>query len=201
MMAYKLQNPAFRTQILTILSGEEGDGKSTFINTYFKLFDNYTLIIQNLNTFFEDKSTVEYKKLLICLDDVSGNGNFEHDGQLRSKITSNSLTVRPLYENAKVIDNYSDLWYTSNQRNIVKMTDDGNRRFFQTETTSYYRGNTGFWNDYVKNIYKSNDCFNPIALRQIYEGLMNFPWQEHITKGFQEYIQKVAPWMVDEIIK
>ena len=189
-MASRIQKPAFRTEILVILTGAEGDGKSMFINTYFKLFDKYTAVIQNLNNYFEDKSTIEYQKLLLCLDDVSGNGNFENDGLLRSKITSSTLTVRPLYENAKTIDNFCDLWYTTNQRSIVKMLDEAIRRFFQTETTSHYRGNTVFWNWYIKHIYKTNKVFNPIALRQIYEGLMNWDINKHITKGFQDPIDK-----------
>lgn len=180
MMAYKTQNPAFRTEILTILSGGEGDGKSTFVRTFFNLFDDYTMELQNLNLFFEDKNTLEYRKLLICIDDVSGTGNFEHDGQLRSRITGNKLTVRPLYEQSKTIDNHCDYWMTTNNKNVVKMSDDADRRFFQTETTQYYLGNTDFWDDYKKNIQN-----NPIALRQIYEGLMEFKYQEHITKGFQ----------------
>jgi hypothetical protein len=36
------------------------------------------------------------------------------------------------------------------------------------ETTDYYRNNATFFNDYSKNIVD-----NPIAIRQIYEGLMN----------------------------
>ena len=41
------------------------------------------------------------------------------------------------------------------------------QRFLQVETTSYYRGNTKFFNDYITNVVE-----NPIALRQIYEGLI-----------------------------
>lgn len=180
MMAYKIQNPAFRTEILTILSGGEGDGKSTFVRTFFNLFDDYTMELQNLNLFFEDKNTLEYRKLLICIDDVSGTGNFEHDGQLRSRITGNKLTVRPLYEQSKTIDNHCDYWMTTNNKNVVKMCDDADRRFFQTETTQYYLGNTDFWDDFKENIQN-----NPIALRHIYEGLMKFDYKKYITKGFQ----------------
>jgi len=185
MMAYKIQNPAFRTEILTILSGGEGDGKSSFVRTFFNLFDDYTMELQNLQHFFEDKSTLEYRKLLICIDDVSGTGNFEHDGQLRSCITGNKLTVRPLYEQSKTIDNHCDYWMTTNYKNVVKMSDDADRRFFQTETTQYYLNNTEFWDDFRENIQN-----NPIALRQIYEGLMTFKYQEHITKGFQSKVDK-----------
>lgn len=185
MMAFKIQNPAFRTEILTILSGGEGDGKSSFVRTFFNLFDDYTMELQNLEHFFEDKSTLEYRKLLICLDDVSGTGNFEHDGQLRARITGNKLTVRPLYEQSKTIDNYCDYWMTTNYKNVVKMSDEADRRFFQTETTQYYLNNTEFWDDFRENIQN-----NPIALRQIYEGLMTFKYQEHITKGFQSKVDK-----------
>ena len=185
MMAFKIQNPAFRTEILTILSGGEGDGKSSFVRTFFNLFDDYTMELQNLEHFFEDKSTLEYRKLLICLDDVSGTGNFEHDGQLRARITGNKLTVRPLFEQSKTIDNYCDYWMTTNYKNVVKMSDEADRRFFQTETTQYYLNNTEFWDDFRENIQN-----NPIALRQIYEGLMTFKYQEHITKGFQSKVDK-----------
>jgi hypothetical protein len=185
MMAYKVQNPAYRTDILTILSGGEGDGKSTFVRTFFKLFDNNSMELHNLNHFFEDKNTIEYRKLLICIDDVSGNGNFEHDGQLRARITGNKLTVRPLYEQAKIIDNHADYWMTTNNKNVVKMGDDTSRRFFQTETTKYYLNDTIFWDDFNKNIFN-----NPVALRQIYEGLKNFDFKQHITKGFQSIEDK-----------
>jgi len=185
MMAYKIQNPAFRTDILTILSGGEGDGKSSFMRTYFNLFDNMSMDLQNLNHFFEDKNTIEYRKLLICIDDVSGSANFEHDGQLRARITGKKLTVRPLYEQAKIIDNLCDYWMTTNNKNVVKMGDDTTRRFFQTETTQYYLGNTVFWDDYFANIQD-----NPVALRQIYEGLKDFKWKEHIPKSFQSIDDK-----------
>ena len=67
---------------------------------------------------------------------------------------------------------------TTNNRNVVKITDDSIRRFFQVETTEYYRGNTEFFNDYSKNIVD-----NPIAIRQIYEGLMNINVDEIIPSG------------------
>jgi hypothetical protein len=71
---------------------------------------------------------------------------------------------------------------TTNNRNVVKITDDSVRRFFQVETTDYYRGNTEFFNDYSKNIVD-----NPIAIRQIYEGLMNINVDEIIPTGnFQQ---------------
>ena len=67
---------------------------------------------------------------------------------------------------------------TTNNFNVVKISDESNRRFLQVETTSYYKGNIEFFNDYLKNIVE-----NPIALRQIYEGLMNFDISSVVPSG------------------
>ena len=49
-------------------------------------------------------------------------------------------------------------------------------------SSEYYRGNTTFFNDYSKHIVD-----NPIAIRQIYEGLINFNVDEIIPSGnFQQ---------------
>ncbi len=71
---------------------------------------------------------------------------------------------------------------TDNKRNIVKITDDRVRRFFQVQTTDYYRNNATFFNDYSKYIVD-----NPIAIRQTYEGLMNINVEVIIPSGnFQQ---------------
>ena len=72
---------------------------------------------------------------------------------------------------------------TTNNINVVNICDNSIRRFMQVETTDYYRNNTSFFNDYSTNIVD-----NPEALRQIYEGLMNFNVNEVIPSGnFQTF--------------
>jgi hypothetical protein len=71
---------------------------------------------------------------------------------------------------------------TTNNLNVVKLTDKSMRRWFQLSTTSYYNANYVFFNDYVDNIIN-----NPIAIRQIYEGLMNYDWKEVVpSSNFQD---------------
>ena len=40
---------------------------------------------------------------------------------------------------------------TTNNHNVVKISDDSTRRYFQVETTQYYQGNIDFFNDFIVN--------------------------------------------------
>ena len=71
---------------------------------------------------------------------------------------------------------------TTNNTNVVKITDDSTRRWFQTEATNYYLGNIEFFVNYRKNIIK-----NKQALRAIYDGLVNYDWNSIVpSANFQD---------------
>ena len=75
---------------------------------------------------------------------------------------------------------------TTNNTNVVKITDDSTRRWFQLETSNYYLGNVDFFNDFKENIFN-----NDTALRQIYEGLMQYKWKDIVKSGnFQDSTYK-----------
>ena len=80
------------------------------------------------------------------------------------------------------IDNLCDYDMTTNNINVVKITDDSERRWFQTEVSNYFANNFDFFIDYNDNIL-SND----IAIKQIYEGLKQYDWKSVVKSGnFQD---------------
>jgi hypothetical protein len=185
--AYRLQNPGKRSYICVVYFGEEGDGKSKFIDTIYKVFGaEYTCQIDTAKKLYDSHSTYENEKLFICVNDAAGNDSFENDDILKTKITEDKLYINPKGIQAYEIDNLNDYDKTTNNLNVVKLNDKSMRRWFQLSTTSYYNSNYVFFNDYVNNIIN-----NPIAIRQIYEGLINYDWKEVVPScNFQDPVYK-----------
>ena len=181
--AYRLQNPGKRSYVCVVYHGEEGDGKSKFIETIYGVFGGkYTTQLDSAKKLYESHSTFENQKLLLCINEAGGNENFENSEILKTRITEDKLFVNPKGIQAYEIDNICDYDMTTNNLNVVKLTDKSMRRWFQLSTTSYYNANYVFFNDYVDNIIN-----NPIAIRQIYEGLMNYDWKEVVpSSNFQD---------------
>ena len=180
--AFRLQNPGLRSKVCVIYYGPEGIGKSTFIETIYKVFGKYVVFIDKAKKMYENHSTFEKEKIFICVNEASGTDNFENSEVLKTRITESKLYINPKGIQAYEIDNLCDYDMTTNNINVVKITDDSERRWFQTEITNYYVDNIKFFVDFNDNIL-SNDN----AIRQIYEGLIKYDWKGVVkTCNFQD---------------
>ena len=180
--AFRVQNPGLRTKVCVIYYGVEGTGKSTFIETIYKVFGKFIVFIDKAKKIYENHSTFEKEKIFICVNEASGTDNFENSEVLKTRITESKLYINPKGIQAYEIDNLCDYDMTTNNINVVKITDDSERRWFQTEVTNYYANNIDFFVDYNDNIL-SND----IAIKQIYEGLKQYDWKSVVKSGnFQD---------------
>ena len=180
--AYRIQNPGLRSNICVIYFGEEGTGKSTFIDTIYSVFGKYAIQIDKAKKLYDSHSTFEKEKCFICVNEAGGSDNFENSEVLKTRITENKLYINPKGLQAYEIDNICDYDMTTNNINVVKITDASIRRWFQHECSTFYMGNIEFFNDYRKNILNNTN-----AIRQIYDGLMAYDWKDIIKSGnFQD---------------
>ena len=194
--AYRLVNPANRTNVILIICGGEGDGKNRLSAPIYKILDNYATSLDTAKKLYETHSTYEYRKLFLVVNEAGGIANFENSEILKTRATEPTINVNPKGIQPYEIDNMCDYDMTTNNYNVVKITDDSTRRFLQIETTSYYKNNYEFFNDYIENIEN-----NPIALRQIYEGLINFDYKTIVPSlNFQDIRYKPAS-IVNEDVK
>ena len=180
--AYRLQNAGLRTKVCFIYYGVEGIGKSTFIETIYKVFGKFVVFIDKAKKMYENHSTFEKEKIFICVNEAGGADNFENSEVLKTRITENKLYINPKGIQAYEIDNLCDYDMTTNNINVVKITDDSERRWFQTEITNYYADNIDFFIDFNDNILN-----NDYAIKQIYEGLNKYDWKSVVKSGnFQD---------------
>jgi hypothetical protein len=193
--AFRLQNPGLRTNVCVVYYGEEGGGKSTFIDTIYSLFGKYAIQIDKAKKLYESHSTFEKEKCFICVNEAGGTDNFENSEVLKTRITENKLHINPKGLQAYEIDNFCDYDMTTNNVNVIKITDSSTRRWFQHECSSYYLGNVEFFNDYKKNIINNNN-----ALRQIYDYLINYDWKDVIkSHNFQDVNYKPDTYITKQV--
>ena len=176
--AQRIQTPAKRTNICVVYYGEERIGKNRFIEVIKKIMEDYYEDLDCAKKLYEKHSMYEFKKLFLCINEVQGIDNFQNADILKTRITENTIPVNPKGIQPYKIDNMCDYDMTTNNKNVIKITDKSHSRFFQVECTEYYKGNADFFNDYMENIEN-----NPIAIRQIYEGLMKFDVKSVIPSG------------------
>jgi len=193
--AMRLQQPSIRSNVIFIMCGTEGDGKNKMLEPIYKIFDEYAQTLDKSSKLYDTHSMYEYKKLLVRIDEAGGLANFTNADSLKARATENKLSINPKGIQAFTIDNFCDYDMTTNNHNVVKISDDSTRRYFQVETTQYYQGNIDFFNDYIINI----EC-NPNALRQIYDGLMAFDWKKIVPSGnFQDARYKPITTITAEV--
>ena len=131
----------------------------------------------------------------IVVNEAGGIANFENSEILKTRATEPTINVNPKGIQPYEIDNMCDYDMTTNNYNVVKITDDSTRRFLQVETTPYYRNNCAFFTDYAENIEN-----NPTALRQIYEGLINFDYKAVVPSlNFQDPRYKPASAVNEDV--
>ena len=94
---------------------------------------------------YEKHFTFEKEKYFPCVNEASGTDNFKNSDILKTRITENILSINPKGIQAYDIENLCDYDMTTNNTNVVKITDDSTRRWFQLETSNYYLGNIGFF--------------------------------------------------------
>jgi hypothetical protein len=193
--AMRLQIPSKRSNVIFIMCGTEGDGKNRFLEPIYKIFNDYAQTLDKSSKLYDTHSMYEFKKLLVRIDEAGGLANFTNADSLKTRATEPTLSINPKGVQAFTITNFCDYDMTTNNHNVVKLDDNSTRRYFQVETTTYYQGNIEFFNDYIINLES-----NPIAIRQIYKGLMEFDWRAVVpSENFQDAKYKPMTTITAEV--
>jgi hypothetical protein len=176
--AYRLQNPAYKTQLCLIIYGSEGDGKNMLLTPIYKIFGKSASSIDDAEKLYDKHCELENQRLFILVNETGGDANFKKADVLKSRITDPELWINPKGTKAYCVANRCDYDMTTNNKNVVKLSLTSHRRFLQIETTQYYSGNTEFFNDFLKNIVNNEN-----ALKQIYDGLMKLDVTKYVPSG------------------
>jgi Family of unknown function (DUF5906) len=167
--AYRIQKPGLRTKVCLIVCGQEGQGKNSMFDVMYKIWGKWGIQLDTTEKLYDTHSVIEKERLFVLVNEAVGTANFENSERLKTRITDTTVHINPKNIQSYSLDNLCDYEMTTNNYNVVKITDDSHRRFLQVETTPFYKGNSQFWMDYHKNVVG-----NPNAIKQIFDGLRAF---------------------------
>ena len=175
--ANKLQRPGNRSRVSIIFySNEKGIGKNRLLDTFNKILgDKYFAELESAKKqLYGEHSTMEERRLLLIVNEAKGIDNLENADILKSRITTETISLNPKGIQPYTINNLCDYVMTTNNDKVVDM-DDTERRFLILECGSSLIQNSAYFTDYTKEVVD-----NPVALRCIYEYLMNWDILKHI---------------------
>jgi len=120
-----------KTGTAWILLGRTGTGKGLMFDMFFrKVFGEYAKTAKT-DTIDDDKNGFLEDTLLLFVDEFK-----EHDGKsssrlhnvIKNMVTEKSMTIRHMRQTAKTVRNYTNFVFTTNELDIMTITDD-DRRF------------------------------------------------------------------------
>lgn len=140
-LANIFQQPTNKSEIMIVLKGKKGIGKSDFVlmlgrmlneDYVFETRDPAKEVWGSFNDAIENK-------ILVNIDEPEGLDNAKNIEKLKGAITSKVINIKKKYKNLSVDKNYVNFIMTLNEENTgIRITDD-NRRFalFESATKRY----------------------------------------------------------------
>jgi hypothetical protein len=144
--AHILQKPFENPLSAIILTGREGCGKDTLGDFFceWMLGDVYSHNYTSTKQFWEKHDTGRFGKFLVKLEEANGYLNRQNVGDMKSIITSRTITVNPKGEKPITSSNYNRFLMTTNEGSPVKI-EEGSRRFMLSACSTDKIGDIAYW--------------------------------------------------------
>lgn len=161
-MAHIVQNPFMKTgTAVCLINQEKGTGKDSMASWFSNVIGkSHTAHYTSESQLWEKHDSKKEGAILMYLEEVGGGLNFEHNEDVKTLITSDSITVNKKNVKAYEVPNIGNILATSQKAQPFKI-EDGCRRFW------FVQGSLRLWKkyDYWKSFYettKLNDINEPM---------------------------------------
>ena len=159
-LADLIQNPHILPEVAIVMCGGKGVGKDLLIDILVKLIgQQYTTRTQSFNTLFGNFNSGVKNKLLIQLNEVSGNDGYKQKEDLKVFITQKTVEINEKMLKPYILQNYARLLICTNNNNPVEITAD-NRRYFVIEAGNKQKRD--YYDNMYDNILNNNDAMSAI---------------------------------------
>jgi hypothetical protein len=187
-LAHILQKPFENPLSCVILTGREGCGKDT-IGDFFcewMLGDTYSHNYTSTKQFWEKHDSGRFGKFFVKLEEANGYLNRQNVGDMKSIITSRTLSINPKGKDPITTANYNRFFMTTNEGCPVKV-EEGSRRFMVSACSSDRIGDIPYWKKVRATL------FNAEGAATVGKYLMNLDLSNFETTVFPEnpYLQQL----------
>lgn len=147
-LAHMIQKPNEKMPVCFILQGDQGTGKSYHLKPLQKLLHDYFISSSDINDFIgKSHANGFYRKILINLNECQMDANsFKYEGQIKSFITEDTITLDEKYEKMKTVRNIARVVITTQKPNPVPIDVKTYLRRFQVfKSTNKYKDRPASW--------------------------------------------------------
>lgn len=155
-LAHMIQKPSERLPLAFIIKGNQGTGKSLFLNTIGNLInDKYYTSSSDMSDFFGRFATGFLNKLLVNLDEAEGRDTFDFEGKMKTAITSEKIRIEKKGFDQIYINNYARLIITTNKNNPIRIdVKERDRRYVVFNTTDKFLNKKTYTGDFWTKLAK-----------------------------------------------
>lgn len=130
-----------------VLMGDQGSGKSIFVEIFGHLFGQHFLKVTDSQKMFSRFGASQVQgKILILVDEASWGGNRTQVGLLKNMITSPTLSSEKKGLDVSVMNNYANFIFCSNEEDPI-VVDRSDRRFVVLQISEEKIGDKAYFRD------------------------------------------------------
>ena len=143
-----LQNPANLVGVAVVMRGEEGIGKSIFMDWLLKLVAPHSVKVTQGNQIIGRFNSILKGMLLVGFEEAFWAGDKSFEGVLKGLITEKDLVIEHKGKEPIRINNFARIIMASNSDWVIPAAH-GARRFFVLNVSDQYKGNFEYFNKLI----------------------------------------------------
>jgi len=196
-VAHMFQYPANKPPVAIIFKGKQGTGKNMILDAIGNMLNNTHYITSSkAEDFYGTHAEGYYRKILVNLNEAEGKKTFDFEGQMKSMITEDVMTINPKNVRPSEVKNCARTIITTNKATPVAIdVRSKDRRYVVYQTTErYLKYQARFWTDLKKHLRSPN------FMRALYQWLMKFNVTDYnwiknrpLTEAYKEMCNLYSP--------
>ena len=197
-----IQNPDILPGVAIVMCGGKGVGKDLLIDILIKLIGHdYTTRTQSFNSLFGNFNSGVKNKLLIQLNEVSGNDGYKQKEDLKVFLTQKTVDINEKMLKPYTLNNYARLFMCTNNNNPVEITPD-NRRYFVIEAGE--KQQRCYYDNMYDNVLGNEEAMNTI-FNYLYKydltgfKLCDFPITNKMKRMMEHNVNPIYYFLKDKI--
>jgi hypothetical protein len=201
LLAQMFQEPEDRPGVAVVLRGEEGVGKSFFVEKICELIKSYYFKSSNLHHIFGSFNSQLRNKLILHIEEARWSGNSRDEQMLKDLITGEKISVNEKHVPVMLMQNYLHVFITGNPKWLVSASFSA-RRVYALYVSSTHRKDTEYFgklNEEYENgmntallHYFLNYDYSSVDLRRI-------PVTEELLHQKQQSMSGVEEWWLNNL--
>lgn len=190
-LAFCVQNPDKQTEVVLVISGEQGAGKSVFFKNYLKLFGNHGVFLAKQRDLFARFSSVMLDdKVMVQVDEIDMS-DAKKSEELKCFIGAPMRRKEGKYMTPGHGRNWINFIFTTNKRFCLPLETGYNRRFMHVHASDDHVNDKSYGKEFDEMMNQNSR----LGLRVLYHWLSNvnlFPRVRDTLTGEKTAIRK--PW-------